>query len=168
MKIPEDDKFLAVSKQLEELVAGGGMTPAVSKKLSKCIDDINSALKETWDDLDDMEDEEEDAEHEGHCPSCNGDPIPKIIQMCPAPPGWRAVYAEADSTDPTKMMIDEVVAFGVIELPGKETDTTGISMGEASMVPCEMVGTFIGYLKPGQDPSVLASKVSEFLKNQRK
>lgn len=169
MKIPEDDKFLAVSKQLEELVGSDGMSPATSKKLSKCIDDINSALKETWDDIDDMEDEEEeDAEHEGHCPSCNGDPIPKIIQMCPAPPGWRAVFAETDSADLTKMAIDDVVAFGVVEFPGGDTDTTGIVMSQASMVPCEMVGTFIGYLKPGQDPSVLASKVSEFLKNQRK
>lgn len=168
MKVPEDDKFLAVAKQLMEVVADGGMAASTSKKLSKCIDEIHVALKDLWDDVDDDEDEEDHAEHEGHCLSCRGEPIPKITQMCPAPPGWKAVFAETDSADPTKMMIDDVVAFGVIQFADGETDTTGITMSEASMVPCEMVKTFIGYLKPGQDPSVLASKVSDFLKDQRK
>jgi hypothetical protein len=164
MKIPEDDRFLAVAKQLMEVVADGGMTPATSKKLNKCIDEIHGALKDVWDEVEDDEsDDDEDL-----CPSCSGAPIPKIIQMCPAPVGWRAVFAETDSADPTKMMIDDVVAFGVIEFPDGDTDTTGIAISQASMVPCEMVGTFIGYLKPGQDPSVLAGKVSEFLKDKRK
>jgi hypothetical protein len=165
VKIPDDDEFLLVAKQLEELLESGGMDPATSKKLSKCIEDLRSALKDLWDVA---VDEEDDTEHEGHCPSCRGEPIPKITQICPAPPGWKAVFAETDSADPTKMMIDDVVAFGVIQFADGETDTTGITMSEASMVPCEMVKTFIGYLKPGQDPSVLASKVSDFLKDQRK
>jgi len=165
VKIPDDDEFLAVAKQLEELVEDGGMAPATSKKLSKCIEDLRSALKDLWDGAGD---EDDDAEHEDHCPSCSGEPIPKITQMCTAPAGWRAVFAETDSADPTKMMIDDVVAFGVVAFPDGDTDTTGIVMSQVNMVPCEMVGTFIGYLKPGQDPSVLAGKVSEFLKDKRK
>lgn len=168
MNIPEDDKFLAVTQQLADLVTTEGMTPALSKKITKIVDEMRSVLKDIWDDADDFDDESEAEEEEELCPACRGDDIPKIIQMCPAPLGWKAVFAETDSADPTKMAVDDVVAFGVIELPGGDTDTTGIVMSETSMVPCIMVNTFIGYLKPGQDPSVLASKVSEFLKEQRK
>ena len=175
MTIPKDEPVSLVLARLKAIAKEEKLDKGVKEQLDHCTIDLEEALEEWWDgyeDEDDASDIDGEDDHDvdgcGECPSCAGADIPKIIQICLAPPNWKAVFAEADSVDPTKMMVDDVVAFGVIEFPEGGTDTTGLVMGQSNMVPCELVNTFIGYLKPGQDPSTLSGKVSEFLKKNGK
>lgn len=165
MNPPKEDEFVRIAKRLEELVKGNAIQGKAKKGLQDCIRDLKEVIGEVWKDV--VEDEELcEACRDGECEHCS-EGEPQIVQICPAPAGYKAVFAETDETDPTKMMISDVIALGLMKFPDGETLPMGLMIGAADIMPCEMIRTFVGYLKPGQDPVTLGPKVKEYLEKQK-
>lgn len=160
MDIPEDDPFLDAAREIEKLSKDSRLPKDVQKKLVKASEKLAETAKEFWEEVEDKEEE--------HCPSCSGMPVPKILQIVPAQQGLKAVFAEPDSQDPTKMSVDSVVALAAMEDPEGGTFITGVTLHEDGFIECQMVGTFMGYIREGESPDKYAKKVQDFLADRRK
>lgn len=106
------------------------------------------------------------------CPSCGeeieeSEPGPDIIQIIPALPGYRAVYAEIDEHDPTKMSVEDIACWALVRHPDGSTFVGGMTVYEDSMMPCWELGSFMGYVPPGKDPDRYATKVKKFLEDNK-
>ena len=71
----------------------------------------------------------------------------KILQIAPAPPGWRAAFAEGDDHDPRYIM-KAISCWVLIERNGA-TEVVGMS-GWEKLELCTDVPEFLGYQEPAK------------------
>lgn len=166
MKPPEDDPVVLLSHWLDDFVKEHGRQ--LSPEMKTQLRDKSKELME-WAETVYEDDTEPGEEGSDLCPDCgsemHGDP--QILQIIPAPPGYRAVYAESDEHDPTRMAVEDVVCLELVRLHDGETVISGMTTYEDSFMPCYELASFMGYVPPGKNPDMYADKVKKFFEDQK-
>lgn len=163
MDVPENDPFIQAAREIEQVCSEKSIPKDVKKRLEKASERLRGFAKDIWDAGDDHEPHVDGEE----CHDCAEEQCPKVVQIMPALAGIQAVFAEPDTQDVTKMSVEPVIAFAVMDNNGF-TFITGVCLHEDSCTECETVATFMGYIREGESPDKYAKKTREFLANQRK
>lgn len=163
MKPPEDDPSVMMAHWLESFIE-----EHVPGLPTKARNQLRAKAKEL---MESAETAYEDDPESDECPNCGEEmepPKPDILQIVPCPPGYRAVYAESDVQDPTKMSVEDVVCFQLMRFPDGDTIITGLTTFEDDLIPCALLDTFMGYVPPGKNPDMYATKVKKFFEEKKK